>query len=166
MSKYPLHIGSVPLDCCDRPHQRSIIRGKAYLGEIDTHPMDGDDPVREELEQLCAFHGYQFNQSHPGPYSPFDYTFGAGSARPHIDGGMGLTAGVLVAIGDLSRSLPDESFYPDQQQCILAAGGDFLPIGVGDAFIFNADKEHAWIANCRWVIAIQSVSRLRKRRVG
>jgi hypothetical protein len=45
----------------------------------------------------------------------------------------------------------------------LIAQGKSIDLQIGNVFVFNGNFDHAWIANCRWLIASQSVNLRRNR---
>ena len=167
MNTYPVALSAIDESAVNTKDQRSLLGGKAakdcpWLGEVNVAPVHRNDSVLVELERACKLQGFVFNKEHPGPYSECDYTFGAGSVGFHNDGGMGLTAAVLVAVAPIAPAIEESLF--GRETCELVSGGKFLRLKVGDAFVFNGDVEHAWIANCRWVIVVQSVRKLRKKK--
>ena len=165
MNVYPFSLGKICNPAVDRKDQRSLLGKQSakscpYLGEVYSAPIFGDDTVLVELERVCTRYGLCFNEQHPGPYVNHDYVFGAGSVGFHADDGMRLTAAVLVAVAPISAGIREVLYQGEP--CCLIAGGKCLALEVGDAFVFNGDVEHAWMANCRWVIATQSVRKRKK----
>lgn len=151
MTTTPRIIGAIPIDI--RKYHTQLLRN-ATFGELDIAELTVDDPVLVSLRQTCVLNGLTINTSWEDRlYKLHDYCFGAGSIFTHDDPGMGLTAGALVAVADLSRSFQDDM----DCHCLLFAEGQHIEIRVGNVFLFDADKEHAWMANCRWLVALQSV---------
>lgn len=153
---YPQIIGWIDPDLCNLPRHKKMLRPRPSVGGIDTEDLKHDDPIRLALQQKCKAKGFVFCSNSAGPYSDYDYSFGAGSVFTHTDTGMGLTAGVLVAA---TRLVSDDGGPP--YGCELIANGKALDLSIGTAFVFNADKPHAWLANCCWLIALQHVRRKR-----
>jgi hypothetical protein len=52
---------------------------------------------------------------------------------------------------------PLSSSFGADDECLLFTKGKFLSLAIGEVFLFDSDTEHAWMANCRWLIACQSV---------
>jgi hypothetical protein len=151
MTTTPRIIGTIPIDV-EKYHTQLL--KNATFGEIDVAELKVDDPVLVSLRQVSVSNGLTINTSWENRYyGLYDYSFAAGSIFAHDDPGMGLTVGVLVAVADLSRFFQDDM----DGHCLLFAEGQHIDIGVGNVFLFDADKEHAWMANCRWLIAMQSV---------
>lgn len=78
-----------------------------------------------------------------------------GSARFHDDQGLGRIACCLIHHSDAVRYSDDgyrARLYPDHMPQ-LATLNDFLDIDIGDVFVFNANKYHAWINNGVSVLA-------------
>lgn len=166
MARYPLLIGSIPKRHVGRTDHKFIIEGRAasdcpFLGSVDVDSMSEGDPLLPRIAAICSQHGFALNERHPGPYSVRDYTFGAGSVGPHTDSGMGLTIGALVAVAPLSPGLQE---WMPKSSCHIMTKGASAEVELGDVFVFNADREHSWIANCRWVLAIHSVRKMRTRK--
>jgi hypothetical protein len=121
------------------------------LGCVYSERIEKDDPILLDLQKACELHGFVVNSISCDSYLVCDYTFGAGSVVLHKDPGLGLTVNVLVALQSFSRSF---DCYND---CQLIAQGKSINLKVGSVFVFNGNFNHAWIANCRWLIATQSV---------
>lgn len=153
---YPRYLGSIPLDLCNTRKQRDLIRDINVLSGIDSEDMHHLDPVRDAMWQVCKRAGYSFSRTKPAPYPLYDYTIGAGSAFTHTDPGMGLTAAAFVASIRLSPPLDNSDGANDI--CQLITGNRTLDVGISNVFVFNADKPHAWLANCRWALAVQHLS--------
>ena len=165
MSLYPIRLGGLSDKVMGNTMAGKLIDGAAAaacpaLGGVNSSEIGANDPVLVELGELCARQGFRFAAKAPAPYSLKDYVFGAGSVFPHDDGGMGLTAAVFVAAAKLSTGHLE---WDTEEECHLLSGGRCMELSVGDAFIFNADVEHAWISNCRWVLACHHVQRIRKK---
>ena len=166
MRKYPLYIGSISSHHLNRPDQKIPIGGEAasdcpLLGSVDVEHMCEGDPILAQMAAVCSQNGFALNDMHPGPYAVRDYTYGAGSVGPHTDKHMGPTLGVLVATKSLCRGLVEQM---PSGFCYLTTKSGNLEVRLGDVFIFNADNEHSWISNFRWVLGIHSVRKLRKRK--
>jgi hypothetical protein len=147
----PKIIGTIPIDT--QKYHRQLLK-KAFFSKVDIEGITPNDSILVALRQTAVASGLIINTSWKDRYYGLhDYVFSAGSIFAHEDPGMGLTVGVLVAVADLSRSFHDGM----NGECALFAEGQHICIRVGDVFLFDADKEHAWMANCRWVIATQSV---------
>jgi hypothetical protein len=146
----PEIIGTIPIDA-DKYH-RQLLKNASFSW-VDIAEITSDDSVLVSLRQTAAAKGLIINTSwEDRHYGLHNYCFAAGSIFAHEDPGMGLTVGVLVAVADLSRFFRDS-----MDQCALFAEGQHIDIRVGNVFLFDANKEHAWMANCRWLIATQSV---------
>jgi hypothetical protein len=141
-------IGKIPI--IETVQHRDMLK-RAGFGEINTDHISSEEPVLIDLRKRVMACGYEL-VSHRPRYGEKDYTFSAGSAMPHDDPGMGLTAAVLVATRDLSRAFEDTVSY-----CTFFAEGQYQTIQIGDVFVFDADKDHAWMANCRWLLAMQAI---------
>jgi hypothetical protein len=124
---------------------------KDYLGNVCIAYPEKDNFTFADLRKVCELHGFAINYF-------YDYVYGAGSVAPHEDSGFGFAVGVLVATRPLSKSLESDS-----EECFLFTKGKILSITVGEVFLFDSDAEHAWMANCRWLIATQSVKLKRVR---
>ena len=163
MRRYPEKIGCL-FGGLDTSKQRKLLRRKLYIGEIEL--AETNKNVLPELELVCGNAGYRFRTEPRTGYALNDCVFGAGSVGPHNDMGMGLTAIALLAVVDLSRNFAAEPFRDDWNDgdCVLFAGGTYLHIQIGDVIVFNADQEHAWMSNSRWLLLSQSVCRVRNRR--
>ena len=164
--RYPLYLGRVPEVVVGRHLQESFIEGSSAtscppLGDVGSREIVRSDPVLAELRRRCAIRGLTFAEKAPRPYPLADYTFGAGSVFPHDDDGFGLTAGVLVATAPLAEHLYE---WDEKEKCVLFAARSRLELKIGDAFVFNANKEHAWMANCRWVLALHHVCPMKKKK--
>jgi hypothetical protein len=142
-------IGKIPIIVTKR-HQM-ILKKYADFGNIDGTDISSDDPILIDLRKRAMACGYELVDD-LSLYGETSYTFSAGSAMPHDDPGMGLTAAVLVATRDLSPAFQDTVSY-----CTFFAEGQHQEIQIGDVFVFDADKEHAWMANCRWLLAMQAI---------
>jgi hypothetical protein len=167
MSAYPLYLGKVSRKVVNASHQKTLLGGRAAsscprLGNIDVDELSEGDPLLPELASLCRRHMILLNDDHPGAYATRDYTFGAGSVPLHVDHGMGLTVGVLVATSRLSEGL--EGSMPTDFCYLVTKRGD-LELAVGDSFAFDASRTHGWMANCRWALALHSARRTRSKRV-
>jgi hypothetical protein len=128
-----------------------------WLGSVHTAYPNSSDPTLGDLRKACSLHGFAFKDNSDLYYFS-DYVYGAGSVSPHKDSGFGFAVGVLVATRPLSKSLES-----DGEECFLFTKGKILSITVGEVFLFDSDAEHAWMANCRWLIATQSVKLKRVR---
>jgi hypothetical protein len=98
-------------------------------------------------------HGFTTKTNKGEFFHPNGYLYGAGSVSPHIDDTNHATVAVLVATENLAPDLDSNNNY-----CELVTRDQCLSIKKGDVFIFDGSKKHAWIANCRWVIAFQDVT--------
>jgi hypothetical protein len=162
MRRYPEKIGWL-FKALDTPKQRKLLRRSLAIGEIETAEADTD--LLPELEFLCSKAGYRFNTKNRIHYALNDCVFGAGSIGPHNDMGMGLTAIALLAVADLSKNFTADKFRGDWSNgdCVLFTGGTYLHIKVGEVVVFDANQEHAWMSNSRWLLLSQSVRRVRGR---
>lgn len=106
--------------------------------------------------KVCEKHGFAVKDKN-NFYYPSDYVYGAGSINPHQDADYSLSVGVLIATRPLSNS------FESNNECFLFTKGKFLTLTVGKVFLFDSDAEHAWMANCRWLIASQLVKLRRNR---
>jgi len=131
-----------------------------WLGSVYIAYPDNDDPTLSDLRKACSLHGFAFKDK-SNLYYFNDYVYGAGSVSPHKDSGFGFTVGILVATRQLSKSF--EYNEMDNNECFLFTKGKILSLTAGDVFIFDSNVEHAWMANCKWLIATQSVKLKRNR---
>lgn len=157
--KFPLYVGNIGDSAVVQKAPKKLLR-QAYLGSVDVASMGGpaQEKFRSELDPLLHAHGFHFRRPafYRRLYGHADYTVGAGSIDPHEDGSYGHMALVLLAQAPLSRKLI--SNWPGDE-CQLHASNTWQPLDVGDVVIFNADYTHAWLANCRWLLATFQVSR-------
>lgn len=152
-----LHLGSVPSDLCGLRHQNSLAKRARWFGEIGSLKLDPANPLKDAMQSVCKEFGFKLcNRSRNG-YTLFDYTFSRGSVTLHKDEGMGLCACVLVATAPLSKKDPCS-------ECELIVRGESITLRRGDIFLFNGNKQHAWIANCGWVLAIHTATRSRSQK--
>jgi len=122
-----------------------------YLGSVHTAYPEENDLILDSLRKICNLHGFEFKRKNSKFCYPSGYIYGAGSVEPHYDNSFGLSLGVLVATQNMTRTITTID------NCFLFASNKVLTINVGVVFLFNSDARHAWMANCRWVIASQSV---------
>jgi hypothetical protein len=165
MRKYPLHLGQVPRDVVNTPIQKAIIAGSEAkhcpaLGEVNETSIPSNEPVLKELSRLCDRSGLALSEKPSGLFLLRGYVFGAGSVYPHDDDGMGLTAAVFVAASPIAEGIEEWDYAQD---CWFFGGGTSIQLRVGDAFAFNSDKEHTFMSNCRWVLAIHGAHQARKK---
>jgi hypothetical protein len=152
MTTSPQVIGKI--DHITRTEQHSRMLKSVLIGELESEVIYGYDPVLTGLRKVCAASHYAPSTTSP-LYPDFGYVFSCGSAFPHDDEGMGLQAGVIVAVEPLSKRF--DGIFSSCSPCVLLSQGQTIQLDVGDVFIFDADYEHAWMANCRWVVALQSI---------
>jgi hypothetical protein len=149
----PKIIGKISIE--KTPSHEVFLRSGS-VGEIyDDKPCD-NDPIFRDLCDLCTKQNLRPISSSRSFYTPVSYSYGIGSIPPHSDKGMGLTAGVLVATAAISNDL----YKSDLHDCYLFhqhAEVLMYKIQIGDVFIFDADCHHAWMANCRWLLALHAV---------
>ncbi len=132
---------------------------KHNLGSVSVAwPTSKDDSTFVDLRKVCELHGFAIKDKQSDFYYPYPYVYGAGSVAPHEDSGFGFSVGALVATRPLSKSLES-----DGKECFLFTKGKILPITVGEVFLFDSNADHAWMANCKWLIATQSVKLKRVR---
>lgn len=159
----PRQIGSIELGACRAKELQSLLTPCPDLGVVDVSTIMPDDPILLAMEKVVNRSGYCYRARAPVFYGLREYVYGAGSIFTHDDPGMGLAAAVLVHTSDLSsRLINDSSAWNQPGDCELIADGSVLPVAIGDVFIFNADRHHAWLANCRWVLATHAIRRRRK----
>ncbi len=152
MSRKPRILGDLLIDQTSQ-HKDFLRKSVGYhsLGCVYSKEIKEDDPILLGLQKACELHGFMVNSISRNDYPICDYTFAAGSVGLHRDPGLGLTVNVLVALQSFSRSF---DCYND---CQLIAQGKSIDLQIGNVFVFNGNFDHAWIANCRWLIATQSV---------
>ena len=139
---------------CETRHHRGILK-TARLGCADSR-LTKEDPLLMDLQEMCSFYGYKpKDESCIALYSNPFYICGAGSIVPHKDTGLGLTANILVSTKDLSRT------YQSEDDCMLFVQGKYTKIKVGHVFLLNTNVEHAWMANCQWLILGQAIKKKR-----
>lgn len=157
MNRYPCKIGRLPDQLVNLPHQKEIIRGGMDIGEVDTASIDSDDSALLALRQIIHDRGGRLN-GRRAAYADQDHTFGKGSVFPHTDATYGLIAAAYVA------TLPMDGrsgwgMVPESQECWLMTPQRQLCLMPGDVVLFDSDREHAWMSNCRWCLINQRVSR-------
>lgn len=125
------------------------------LGDVSTlsaSPSDWGFPALiARLEETC------FRPIKRRNYDSFDVTFINESVGMHVDDGCGPLAATLVwASGgsDLEHRIVHNRFE-------LITKHGFLPLRLGDMFIFNASLPHAWIAYEACALACMTVKRCR-----
>lgn len=163
-TKYPIYLGSIAETLA---HQEALKASKGlFLGrtrwfsnDVITHTRPNSGRLTEKLVSIGKSCGYSpLVRSYDDNYALADYTYGVGSVDPHRDDGLGL---LLAALID-TRSLRSKAL-DDDVPCIMQ-GANFMFVKKGDVFLFDANKEHTWIANCYWMLACQRVVRSRTKR--
>lgn len=142
-------------------YHRKILK-EVELGFVDSATAE-EDPILTDmqnwidLQKMRGLHGYDLkNESCIAGFSNPFYVSGAGSIIPHKDTGLGLTINILVSTKHLSRT------YQSEDDCMLFAQGKYTKIKVGHVFLLNTNVEHAWMANCRWLILGQAIKKRRR----
>ena len=165
---YPLDVANVSDMVEATPHQRSLLTTCPPLGEVlitygereKRHELEAIKEAIEPFINQAGFHYARRNMGRSGLFPAYDYTYGAGSIEWHEDDGYGFMAGVLLHTAPLTRQLgPD---HRSSSPCALLTGKNTLPLYVGDLFIFNADRTHSWMANCKWLLACFMIRPTRK----
>jgi hypothetical protein len=145
----PKVIGRIPITLT--AYHEKLLR-RSILGQVHESSFEKDDPIHVALCDLCNSQGYSPNNNSRGGFNPFGYIHGIGSIFPHDDFGMSLTACALVTIDKIADSLDDSGDFAFIQ------GPEVLTdIKIGNVFVFDADETHAWMVNCRWVMASQTI---------
>ena len=154
----PKIIGRIPI--VKTPYHTKLMRN-SILGDLDDSDFAENDPVHSALCDLCESQGYMTDNDWRRGFNSYGYIHGIGSIFPHTDKGMGLTACALVAIEKITKSLGWSADDLDKIDgcAFIYDSGVVSEITPGDVFVFDANKLHAWMTNCRWVLALQSVSR-------
>jgi hypothetical protein len=86
------------------------------------------------------------------PYFPDDILVGQGNVQPHTDFVFEYAAATLIATRKPHRYAENPVFI---------SAGKFLSISLGCSFIFHTATEHAWMAECQWILAISQLSSCR-----
>ena len=151
----PKIIGRIPI--AKTPYHKRLMKN-SILGGLDESPFVENDPIHDALCGLCKSQKYAIDQWRNG-FNTYGYVYGIGSIMPHTDKGMGLTACALVAIEKITRSLGWSAAELDKIDgcALIYDSGIISDLMPGDVFVFDANKLHSWMANCRWVLALQAV---------
>jgi hypothetical protein len=129
-------------------------------GVVDSEDIESTDSRGfAELKRVLSEVGLTLRKCRN--YDSLGFIRVQGSARFHDDQGLGHIACCLIHHSDVFR-YSDKSYrarlYPDNMPQ-LATLNDFLDIDIGDVFVFNANKYHAWINNGVSVLAQITVKR-------
>jgi hypothetical protein len=158
----PQIIGTVSIK--KTPLHETLLRKGSFEQICDNEPCD-NDPIFRSLCDLCIQKKFKPVSSSRSNYVPVSYSYGIGSIAPHSDDGMGLTAGLLVATEPIHDENGKHSSFSCSRDCYLFhehAESLMLKIQIGDVFIFDANYNHAWMANCRWLLALHSIESLQE----
>lgn len=152
----PKTIGRIPI--VKTPYHKNMMKN-SNLGDLDDSDFAENDPVHSALCDLCESQGYMTDNDWRRGFNSYGYIHGIGSIFPHADKGMGLTVCALVAIEKITRSLgwSFADLHKIDGCALIYDSGVVFEIMPGDVFVFDADRLHAWMANCRWVLALQAV---------
>lgn len=123
-------------------------------GVVDSEGVESGDPRGFiELKRILSTVGLIPRKCRH--YDSIGFIRVQGSAKFQDDQGLGHIACCLIHHSDVFR-YSDKSYrarlYPDNMPQ-LATLNDFLDIDIGDVFVFNANKYHAWINNGVSVLA-------------
>jgi len=127
-----------------------------YLGEVDPITLDPTFLCYKRLQAFAEDNGYKLSQVRL--YNSSSILPLCGSVGMHDDEGMGLLMSWIVHYEELSESF---NSY-DYMQLVYPGGA--LDLKLGDVFVFNADKPHAWISNSRCVLIQLAVKKSRARK--
>jgi len=125
------------------------------LGEVEPETVEIENEFIKELLRLGLTHA---NLKH-NPYTLYSspsILLLNGSVGMHNDNGMGLLLNWVLKVNNLSRS-QWSSNGPElitKQEC--------LKISEGDVFVFDANKDHAWLSNNMCLLAHVTVEKTRK----
>lgn len=159
---YPIKLpGRLSEHAMETDQQMDLIRASdLYLGEVEVARIGDNTPAMPELREAWAAAGLEpCNPPKPG-YCRLSYTYGAGSVFPHDDLGYGLVSVTLVATAPIHESIDSE--WETTGLCVLHTNRTRIRLELGETVIFNADCEHSWMANGRWVLINQCVRRVRR----
>ncbi len=131
------------------------IERRSWLGDVE--PLDLETP--SDCYQALLKHALQHDLK-PSPvphYNDKCILPLAGSVGWHHDDGMGLLLSWLIHESQLSRKE-----HASDKQLIYPGGA--IDVRVGDVFLFNANKGHAWYSNSRCTLAQMTVTKTRSRK--
>jgi hypothetical protein len=125
------------------------------LGEVEPKAVGIENEFIKELLRLGLTHA---NLKHKPcrSYNSSSILLLNGSVGMHDDNGMGLLLNWVLKVNNLSRS-KWSSHGPElitKQEC--------LEIREGDVFVFDANKDHAWLSNNMCLLAQVTVKKTRK----
>lgn len=117
-----------------------------YLGEVDPYGLSEFDPA---IQALLVFSNklIRARPRKPPLFCMCSRLYLRGSTHLHEDGGMGWILNWLVSDQGLAGHEPC-----DHGPALYRKNAEPLYLGLGDVFIFNADKPHAWVSNNQCVV--------------
>lgn len=117
-------------------------------------------PLVDKLLNYLKGFGYSYRQCKS--YSDVSILNLSGSVLPHTDRGLGLIANWLFYQKDLDNFEDHgKSLKTYNDRSILVTKRKNLELSVGDVFIFNGDKEHAWMSNFHCTLIQVTVKKVR-----
>ena len=125
------------------------------LGEVEPKTVEIENEFIQELLYLGSTHA-NLKYKPCTHYSSPSILLLKGSVGMHDDHGMGLLLNWVLKVNNLSRS-PWSSHGPE-----LITKQGCLEIREGDVFVFDANKDHAWLSNDRCLLAQVTVKKTRK----
>jgi hypothetical protein len=163
-SRYPVQLGDLRLSAAEYAELDELansLSSAINLGDLDavgfTYLASGTDCI-SALRDVSVANHFKVT-SCTGPYPDESYLAGTGSVAMHSDSGLGLVAVSLLG----TAPLPGGEFA-DEACHLITTGGGYVVMRQGDVVVFNAEAPHAWMANCRWLLASVCVSRPRRKR--
>lgn len=166
----PFFAGTISLHLCETEQHLSLLYDLRLAhddGEVKVRELELADPsivpTIEAVEQVCNLCGYELDKKQRKWYAPCEYVYGLGSVDFHRDIGYGLVACAVVVTRPyvFTKSPAERNHCSWNRGSLLTKKGD-VGAGVGDVLIFDAERLHAWIANCRWVLMCLQVRKTRK----
>jgi hypothetical protein len=133
-------------------------------GIIDNHPVSVEVPGIKEVKRVLS-EAY-FKPRKCRGYESVSVTRVQGSARFHDDQGYGCVASCLIYHSSSVVHTFDAYRHPkgaphiyEDSRPQLVTLKDFLDIDLGDIFVFNANRYHAWINNGISILAQLTVKK-------